>query len=374
MPARGRVSSHLPRVVNQPLVAHLLAYAAGHGGCSYRDSPDAWQLECVADREFQWAIDGGLGPLVYRATCDAAAHIPTKWHEALLSADLTARVRYGNLVDTMKEIVDVCNDAGTRVTLLKGISTSDQLYPAGHLRPMGDIDVLVPAHLCAAVESSLTSRGYREADAMGQQVMRQHHGPPLYHPGRHVWVEVHTALFPAGDELQRNALFSPSHITAESFPSTFQGRPVNRLTAEFQLVYIASSWMRDLIHVKVHPSCMASLFDSVYLLTAPGQRIDWERLLGSLDNEMAAASVYVTLTYLAHRGLLDPSPMSVASHLAKAQRLVGRVQARAIHLMLDRYLIGGRPWKLLLPPPVPGRYKLRYQWEKRISAPLRNRR
>ena len=45
-------------------------------------------------------------------------------------------------------------------TLLKGISISDQHYPIAHLRPMGDIDILIPADAYESVESALLHRGY----------------------------------------------------------------------------------------------------------------------------------------------------------------------------------------------------------------------
>ena len=112
---------------------------------------------------------------------------------------------------------------------------------------------------------------------------------------------------------------------------------------------------------------MASLFDAIYLLKLSRSTLDWDRLLGWLNNEMAMASLYVTLTYLARRGL-SRLPPSVISRLATGQRLVGAMQVRAIHGMLDHYLIGCRPWNLVFPPPVPGRYSLRYQWNKRIAT------
>jgi len=53
--------------------------------------------------------------------------------------------------------------------------------------------------------------------------------------------------------------------------------------------------------------------------------------------------------------------------------LVGPLQVRLIHAMLDRHLIGGRRWRLALPPPVPGRYSLLHQFDKRVLQPRRQR-
>ena len=73
----------------------------------------------------------------------------------LLSADLTAIAWHGNLIDATREIVEACEARGIRVTLLKGISISDQYYPDAHLRPMGDIDILAPPSAYATVESTI---------------------------------------------------------------------------------------------------------------------------------------------------------------------------------------------------------------------------
>jgi len=48
---------------------------------------------------------------------------------------------------------------------------------------------------------------------------------------------------------------------------------------------------------------------------------------------------------------------------------VGPLELRLIHAMLDRYQVGGRPWDLPLPPPVPGRYDLRRQLHRKLGFP-----
>ena len=73
---------------------------------------------------------------------------------------LQREVKHGNFVDTANEVIDVCRELQIRPTLLKGISISEQHYPVAHLRPMGDIDVLIPSDAYDSVESALLRRGY----------------------------------------------------------------------------------------------------------------------------------------------------------------------------------------------------------------------
>jgi len=157
----------------------------------------------------------------------------------------------------------------------------------------------------------------------------------------------------------------------------FDGKRVNRLTDELQLIYIASSWVGDLARspkISAHPSHLASLLDAIYLLKASKDTLDWERVLDWLGDDMETVCLHITLTYLRRRGLGQFDP-SVLSRLAARQHLVRALELRFIHAMLDRYLIGGRYWDLPIPPPfAPGRYNLRRQWQRRVVGPLLGRR
>ena len=108
-----------------------------------------------------------------------------------------------------------------------------------------------------------------------------------------------------------------------------------------------------------------SLFDAVLLLKSQGSTLDWDDMLRSVDNDMVKASLYALLTYVTRFGT-RPAPGFVLRRLAENRGLVGPVQRRFIHAALDRYLLGARVWSLPLPPPMPGRYSPRHQFEKRL--------
>ena len=345
------------------LVLQLLTYAAQDLPTRPADRVLP-SLDEVDDRELEWALKGGLGPLLHRATAKRAERVPVAWHDRLLSAELTARLRHANLIDTAKEVIDVCQDQGIRITLLKGISVSDQYYPAPHLRPMGDIDILVPAGDYESAESALLRLGYTRDPHFGEPGEGFHHGVPLLDPRRHVWVELHTALFPRTDDVHCGRMFDPTRVALRSVASTYYGRPVDRLSDELQLIYIAYSWMRDLARHGIHPSFLAPLFDVVYLLKTALNEVDWGGSTDWLDTEMATASLHVMLSYLAQHDLTQLSPQ-ILSRVASRQAIVGAVQLKAILGTLDHFLVAGRPWTFAFPPPVPGRYSLKHQLRKR---------
>lgn len=348
-----------------PLAGLLLAHAA-------TDAPlgSAWCRPDADPRPFRWVLDGGLGPLLHHACGTGLERVLPDWRDALQAADLTARIRHADRVETTLEILDACDDARVPVVLLKGISVGEQLYPAEHLRPMSDVDVLLPRGARAAVEDALLRRGCTRLD--WPDTPGHHHGAPLFHPRLRTVVELHTALFSADTPLDEGAAFRPERVLDGALHSHYHGRPVRRLPPELQLAYTAASWFNDLTNGRPHPSFLAPAFDAAYLFKACGPALDWDGLLGGLDNAWARAALHLTLTYLPRYGVAAP-PAQALARLAAEQTLVGPIQRRLIHRLLDRQLFGGRPWRHPLPPPMPGRYSLGHQFRKRILDRLGRR-
>jgi hypothetical protein len=204
-----------------------------------------------------------------------------------------------------------------------------------------------------------------------------------------VWLELHTALFHKSSALRRNRTFSPAHVAEQSIDSSFNGLPVRRLTDELQLAYVASYWTQDLTAHRIHPSFVMPLFDTARLLTNH-RELDWRALFSWLDNDMATASLYLMLAYLSRRNVVVV-PDEVLGHLAASQNLLATAELRLMHAMVDRYLLGGRPfrvfnswhiwgnllapgspsakllklpWNILFPPSYPHRYSLRRQLQR----------
>ena len=363
------------------LIQALLRHAAQSGEAGHV----AEVLNCADEHAIGWTLDAGLGPLLYTTVTQHLAQINPGLRARLLGADLTARVEHGERVDAALDVIELCRDVEVPVTLLKGISIGEQHYASGHLRPMTDIDILLPEESYAAIEALLIRRGYRH----GPEVLGEgsHHGVPLIDPKRGVWIELHTALFPRTSKFRQNDAFGAAHVARESAESAFHKIPVRRLTAELQLAYVASYWTADLSVRRIHPSFLMPVFDAVRLTSGTRGALDWSRLVEVVPNDAARASLLLLLDCLRSNAGVDV-PSSVMDRLGSEQAYVGALERRLIGTIIDRYLIAGRafrwfnswhlwtnlldtghsmikltrlPWRILFPPDNPQRYDLQFQ-------------
>lgn len=348
------------------LVLALLQYAA-RGGASGEPQTNARISGSFAQRELDWVIEGGQGGLAHRASSAGVLALPAEWMPALAAADLMARLRNASQAETAAGAIDLLARQGIVPTLLKGISIAYECYADPSLRPRGDIDLLLPPGQYDRAAQALIAAGFEQS---GMAVM--HHGPPLRDTRTDVWLELHTDLFwPPETPLRRGSTFASATAYAQTLPSTWNGRAVGRLSPEYQLVYTCASWMHDLTSnaTPCEPSYLASLFDIVVLLHRHGATIDWDLVATLLSTPMARSCAYVALSYVQDRAL-GTVPAQALRGFLEGQSYVGAFQARCIHALIDGYLVGGRRWRWPVPAPAPGRYRLGYQWRKRIRASL----
>lgn len=325
------------------LTLELLRYAArGHSPESALAVADAFAIATAT--ELQWVLNGGLGPLAYQAVKATPDRVPLDLLAMLHGADLAAQVLQGSRVKAAAEVIDLCGSLGITVTPLKGISISEQHYPAAHLRPMTDIDFLAPGRPYDEIEAAFLQRGYQLSSIdMGVDPA---HGKPLRDRRRNVWVEIHTSIFPLASPLQCHPVFARPTDPVVAVDSDFCGRRVLRFRDEAQLLYVAAYWSRDLSMHSIHPTFIMPMLDAIVLLKASGTAMDWEQLARWLGDDQATASLYLLLSCLTRHELAS-LPTGLLATLAARQTIIGRTENRIIQSLIDRYLLGGRPLPLV---------------------------
>lgn len=348
--------------LNIPWIARLFRHActgAAIGPGPEGEAPDD-------ERQLRWALEGGLGAWLHRAVSASNPQAwSARWRAEFHAADLTARVHHAQRQATADTVLDACHRMGIRAVLLKGISVSGQYYPEPHLRPMGDVDVLVCPEHQLALEAELRRTGFEPMPF--DMPAGFHHGAPLCDPATGTYVELHRAVFSADSPLAAGTLFAPEVLRARSVPIPGRHPPARRLVPELQLCYIAASWLNDIMQTRLRPQFTLSLLDALLLIARDGPTLDWSGLIDTLDNDLAAAALHVLLGYVPRFGIVLPADDGLR-RLGQRQHLVGPLQRRWMHGVFDRYLIGGREWDRPYPPPVPGRYSVRWQWRKRVAS------
>ena len=307
-----------------PLISALKAIASGRGDLSL----DEFDASAVA-----WAIQSGLGPLLYRSVCqNPQSSISSHW-QSLKAAELTARIVMAEHFEAVGEIIDACGGTLPRLTLLKGISISEY-YPEPHLRLMRDVDLLIEAESLPMIKTALQKLGYRQRSDGAAHYATHHHAEPFIHDEKHVWIEVHHALFSPHRRAAGARVFSPQSIAAQSRLSQFQGREIRRLSLELQLVYLAAHWAQDFARV----GGLVALVDTIYLLKHAGDELSWEWVLGAIYHSVAATYLYLLLSYMERYDLVEIAP-EIMRELSLTQLSFGDLDLKTIHHMIDRYFV-----------------------------------
>jgi Uncharacterised nucleotidyltransferase len=303
-------------------------------------------LDAFSESQIRWAVANGLGPILGRAVaCDPNGPGSPYW-PLLQATDLTAQVLAGEQLEATVQIIDACRGRVPPLTLLKGISICEEYYPSPHLRPMRDIDLLVTEAVVPDIEAILLGLGYHSSPEEPMEFYRQHHHTaPLVHPRTGIWVEVHRRLSPSRHWPSASDAFCPEYVSSNIRPSTFRGRPVNRLSDELQVPYIASHWALSSKLIR-GVGAMIAMLDLIYLLKRSPQ-LRWDEILTHLDGSAAAAHLDLLLGYLDRYELID-IPTDVMRQLARQQRCFGRGGRAILHAIIDRYVVEGRAYSALL--------------------------
>lgn len=346
---------------------------------------------------FERALRAGLGPLMASAwgPTRPSALPQTEW-DRLQGTVLAARMLTDVSLSALTDIVDACHHEGIAAPiLLKGISACLQHYPAPHLRPMRDMDLLVERGSVDAFERLLHRLGYRqESDLPATFYDSIHHTMPHYQPDTGIWVEVHTDLFPPRSAFAEIEAFRAERLLREAVDVPLLGRRMRCLRMETQLAYTSAHWMEEFRPI----GGALPLMDIAFMLAGNHGQPDWDVVLARFEDTPAAGALYIALSVLRRNGLA-PVPGPVTERLRRAPTTPNRVSTAVLHYLARRRLfdqrpVGGRlaghnsavvwrtltfspgplnglhllPWRLLFPPARGDRFSPLFQLRRVGSA------
>lgn len=189
------------------LLRHIAVIEAAPGRlsaiCDAASHVDDWPQVIKA------AEPHGLAPLLHHYLKAVDVRLPTQ--PRLMLAGLVARHRQASktLSDTLLDIGEIYEQIDLPFVCLKGIALAHIIYPDPSLRPMSDIDILVPAKRAELARTALINNGFsaeqQYSGLSGGRYMRHHHHLPevtQMRNGMQVTIEIHTDAI-SGDSPER---------------------------------------------------------------------------------------------------------------------------------------------------------------------------
>jgi hypothetical protein len=315
----------------------LVAAAAGRPGPVAAGDTD-W------DRVVELAGWHRLLPLVHHhVTSEPTAPAPPEPVAARLkqaARESTARnLRLGVELDRALLLLE---DEGIPVVLLKGAALLETVYAHPGLRPMGDLDLLVPRADVERAHVSMLALGYAVRGArLGRDdewwLSARHHHLPLVKAEGTVMVELHHQLLVDRPEFDVAALWE------RSVPGNRP--PTHRLpAAEDLLLHVAGHFALD--RMNRGESSLGQLGDVVRI--AHGLPIDWEALVARARDNALADRLFLALDAAALLGV-PAAPPEVLASLVPASYTPRRGEQFVRHRVLNvgksfplEQLAGGR--------------------------------
>jgi len=288
------------------------------------------------------ALEIGLGPVLAYVADNAGATHDLPFADRIRAAELTARALTAGKYDTLSEVLTAARDIECRLVLLKGAATALRYYPAPHLRPMGDIDVLVAADRQPLLEARLRALGFQQrSNQPAAAFARWHHSMPFYCSQRGTWIDVHSNVYPPQHPQAHDPLFSWEAITSQLSPVGIGKQTGYVMNHELQLVFTSARWAEEFDPARgIYP-----ILDAALLIEKHSDTLDWDRILAMVRESWASTALHLMLSYLCrwHLALVPPE---VLDTLAAGDRHANRIFFPLLHRLITVYAIEGRPFGL----------------------------
>jgi hypothetical protein len=199
--------------------------------------------------------------------------VPAMTMRQLHALRLRQLARHRERTDALAEILDVLERAAIDVRVLKGAALAWIIYPSPELRPMGDVDLLVPRPAARAAQALLEPLGFRATQRARRFGRNAHHLPPAIRSNgaTTIAVEIHV------DALSRD---TPDSIAMHTL--TEPGRPFC-VDARRALALGHVDMLRHLAHHVLEPAFdgairLLGVIDLLRYANIFHDEIDWARL------------------------------------------------------------------------------------------------
>lgn len=214
----------------------------------------------------------------------------------------------------LSRVLEVLRFQGIPVVLLKGAALARSVYPSPELRPMSDLDLLVPAGALDRADRLVRALGYApEVNTATEEVFRRerHHRAPLTSPDGLVTIELHHHVIRPGTTLS----FPLEGFWQRAEAASAGGESALQLSPEDLLTHLCLHFMKD--RRVTSRGALGQLYDihetQLYYL----ERLDWPALMDRARTGGSASTLGWALASAS--GLLDTPLPSAVRGVAPAQ-------------------------------------------------------
>ncbi|MCP4539161.1 MAG: nucleotidyltransferase family protein [Chloroflexi bacterium] len=270
----------------------------------------------------------GMAPLLYVHLKAAGVSLPSSVRRELQG--LYLRHRHANQVRTrvLRDVLTAYDDAGIQVLIIKGAVLSHLVYPEPGLRPMGDLDILVPTSDLWRAQRLLAALGFDAPLPPNPTLPPRHLSAVKQTEGLVVHIEIHHRLlsnyFHDAVSYVRSRVSSArlARQKGRSSDLVFTSQPFALIdTTAYTLGYEESlqHLCRHLAsHVNVWDFCrLIWVADVVSLTERFASEIDWKRVQRQYPVVLDMLSLFHFMTPLSDELLnragvkIGPSPQGI---------------------------------------------------------------
>lgn len=251
------------------------------------------------------ALRNGVLSLLYHQIRPFRSLFPELFISTLRQHYLMSLVRSELLLQEKKKLIDLAASKGIPILLLKGIYLSSYLYKSPNLRPMSDIDVLIPMDYLQDISEEICKRGGEFIEGTAASEFH-HHLPACFLAGSSIRVEIHHTIAPRNFGLNINVskLWQRSMIIEPKIG-------LRALSHEDLLLHLC-------IHLAIsdhYQVPLRSYYDIYLLLFHHGDQFEWDTVCVRAKAWGCAVATYIVLCICHDLFKLSPYIMSMITPL-----------------------------------------------------------
>jgi len=234
------------------------------------------------DRFIDYAVQGGVAPMVYVRLREDQSNIPAEVMGRLHGFYVLTAAENMEYLSYAREIFGRCKNKEIDVIALRGITFAEVLYPDPALRPISDIDLLVRPEQMSRLMACLLSLGYWNIP-----------GHPHQWTNAKVVLDVHTDLI-GGDRIsarRRSVDINMDAVWAASVSSPVADVPIKKLAWEDEVLTCG-------VHAIKHSCDRILWFVDMALMIRDRKPEEWNRLIERAQQFKLEKPTYYAFIYL----------------------------------------------------------------------------